>query len=173
MSNKKMSHRDLLSERLSMLDITMNTIKTEFESLREDIKALPEGEETQIDFKNPMSWVKTFDDICKCEGGNEILFLENCKQDHCTEDEIAYRQLKLIRKIITNDHRPPADHANEKKWHPYFDLGAPSGFGFSNADFTYWNTCTAVAAHLYFRTENEADFAGRTFLKIYEKFIKP
>ena len=86
-----------------------------------------------------------------------------------TEDELAYKQLKLIIKVINEGWMPDWNNTNQKKWFPYFALS--SGFGFSYSYYYYSNAHTSVGSRLCFKSEELSTYVGNQFLNLYEQFL--
>lgn len=168
-----MSKASLLEQRLEVLEKNFQAAMSEF---RIDLKNLdnpqsgdkPSEKESKRDFENPMSWVETWEDICECKKIDPVSFAEKWKD--LEEDEFAYKQLKIITSVITNNHKFDFDTI-EAKWYIWWDLSG-SGFAFSAPHCNHWGTRTDVAARLYLRSEIEAKFCATKFIKIYEKYIK-
>jgi hypothetical protein len=88
-----------------------------------------------------------------------------------TEDEVAYRQLKLIARVLRGDWKPNWNDSNEKKWFPWFQWSSGSGFGFSGSICAYVSTVTYVGSRLCFPTKELSDYFGEQFIEIHRKLL--
>lgn len=112
--------------------------------------------------------IKTFEDVLEDNDISELDFKKSCKG--LSEDEIAYKQIKLIVKSLNENWTPNWDDSNEYKYYPYFDMKSGGGFSFSYCDG--WYTHTAVGSRLCFSKSYLAEYSGKQFTSIYEKFMK-
>ncbi len=112
--------------------------------------------------------IKTFEDVLEDNNISELDFKSSCKG--LSEDEIAYRQIKLITKSLNEKWTPDWNNGDEYKYYPYFDMR--EGCGFSGSLYYGCGTATGVGSRLCFKTSNLAEYAGKTFTSIYEKFMK-
>ncbi len=112
--------------------------------------------------------IKTFEDVLEDNNISELDFKTSCKG--LTEDEIAYRQVKLITKSLNEKWKPDWNNSDEYKYTPYFDMR--DGCGFSRSLCDGWPASATVGSRLCFPTSALADYAGKTFPSIYEKFLK-
>ena len=117
--------------------------------------------------------VKTYEDCCE-EIGETPVDIEVLRRSGLTEDEIAYRMLKTVTRVINEGWMPDMLDTDEYKWYPYFkvDPSSPSGFAFDAADYDYSDAGAGDASRLCFKSEADAIFAGKTFIDLYIKFIK-
>lgn len=113
--------------------------------------------------------IKTFEDVLEDNNISELDFKASCKG--LTEDEVAYRQVKLITKSLCEKWVPNWNNSDEYKYTPYFDM-RKDGCCFSHSSYDSWGTYTGVGSRLCFPTSVLAEYAGKTFPSIYEKFLK-
>lgn len=75
--------------------------------------------------------------------------------DNDTDDERAYKEMKLVTKCLNEEWVPDYNNSNEQKWYPWFDLekskSNPSGFRLTGVDCT--RTRSHVGSRLVFKTE--------------------
>lgn len=86
-----------------------------------------------------------------------------------SDDEVAYRQLKLIAKALNEGWEPNWDNSNQPKWYPWFYMNSASGFSFLGTYCVLSNS--RVSARLCFKTEELANHAAKTFTDIYKKYM--
>lgn len=113
--------------------------------------------------------IKTFEDACEELGISN----DSCKpifDEEESEDEIAYKKLKVIVRALNEGWEPDWDNDNQAKWYPYFKLA--SGFGFSSSGYGRWHSFTDCGSRLCLKSEELANYAGNQFLSIYKSFIK-
>jgi hypothetical protein len=119
--------------------------------------------------ENIMERIHDFSDILDEAGISEEEFAEQIKG--LSEDEIAYKKMKLFTSVLNEGWGPDWNDSNEYKWYPYFDMGSKSGFGFSNADAGYGYAHANVGSRLCFKSSALAEFAGKLFISIYKAFL--
>lgn len=86
-----------------------------------------------------------------------------------TEDELNYRLVKLIAKVLNEGWVPDWKDTNQYKYYPWFEVKSGSGLAFS--DYVYWLTLTDVGSRLCFKSRELAEYAGKQFIDIYNKFL--
>lgn len=87
-----------------------------------------------------------------------------------SEDEVAYKKLKIIVKALNEGWTPDWNDSNQYKWHPWFYLDTP---GFRFAGSSTWGTISLIGGgtRLCFRSKGLSDYAASQFLEIYKKYI--
>lgn len=91
----------------------------------------------------------------------------NRRIEHDTEDEAAYKRLKLIAKCLNEG---PLDRS--KPWYyPVFNRDPGAGFGLASARYGAWTSDTAVGERLCYKSDELAIFAGKKFAHIYKPYI--
>jgi hypothetical protein len=110
--------------------------------------------------------IKTFDDACKAIGIDP----DSINLPGLTDDELAYRQLKIIVKAINDGWTPDWSNTNEAKWFPWFRV-LPSGSGFSGSNSLNYCGFTFAGSRLCYETKAKSDYAATQFSDIYQKFL--
>lgn len=109
--------------------------------------------------------IKTFKDAC--------IELDICDSkvftDKDSDDEIAYKKLKVITKAINQGWVPDWDNTNQRKWWPWFRLA--SGFGFSASTYDYDYAAAFVGSRLCFESEEKSDYAASQFSDLYRQLM--
>lgn len=113
--------------------------------------------------------INSMSDVFAECGIDEDEFYEECQNLGLPEDEIGYREAKLICKAFNGDWVPNWDNSNERKWRPWFYMDGPSGFRFLGSDCDL--TISGVGSRLCFKEESHCDHAAKAFLHIYKKFF--
>lgn len=86
-----------------------------------------------------------------------------------TDDEVAYKKLKLIACALNEGWVPDWTNSNEYKWWPYFKYTA--GFGFSCTLYGGWSSGALVGSRLVFKTKELAVYAAEQFKDIYNDYL--
>jgi hypothetical protein len=115
--------------------------------------------------ENIIEAIKTFEDACAIAGEdpNDKKFTEG------TKDEIAYKKLKVIVKVLNEGWYPNWENSDEYKYVPWFEYS--SGSGFSDADCDCWYSFSFVGSRLCFKTRELAEYAANQFKGIYNDFL--
>jgi hypothetical protein len=111
--------------------------------------------------------VKTFEDVLYVMGILPSAF--NAITAYDTRDEIAYKKLKLIAKVLNEGWEPNWDNSNEYKHYPWFYMDSSRGFGLDSVDYDY--SASIVGSRLCFKSEELAKYAVKTFLSIYQDYF--
>ena len=93
--------------------------------------------------------------------------------DDDTEDEIAYKSLKIIIEAINPEGWKDSidwNNKSQQKWVPRFNCSGRFGFFGSYCSYTHANSNTG--SWLCFSSEDQSDYTGKQFLDLYEKMIK-
>ena len=122
-----------------------------------------------------MKKIKTFQQACKALGIEpETPFTGNLER----KDQlaiIAFYKLTIIARALNEGWKPNWSDWDEDKYFPVFRCKEGSkknaGFGFSYSDFGWSSTCTNVGSRLCFKTQELAEYAGKTFEKLYKQFL--
>ncbi|WP_298307215.1 hypothetical protein [Flavobacterium sp.] len=119
--------------------------------------------------KSVIERIKTFEDVLKELEINHLNFLKDL--EGLSSDEVAYRKIKLIAKAYNEQWIPDWTNSSERKYYPWFDMGSPSGVGFSYGDYDSWRAFSAVGSRLCFKTAELAEHAGKLFIDEYRDFL--
>ncbi|ANF51723.1 hypothetical protein A0O34_14960 [Chryseobacterium glaciei] len=114
--------------------------------------------------------IKHFDDVLLYHGINSDVFKKECS--FLTDDEIAYRQLRLIVSALNEDFPPDWQNNNQWKYFPWFDMDDSSSSGrFSFYGSDYQSSDSFCGSRLCFKSRELCDYAATTFIEIYRKFF--
>lgn len=117
--------------------------------------------------KNVMERIKTVDDVLEDNMLTKAAFDKQCID--LSEDEVAYRILKLLAKSLNEGWIPNWSDNNEYKYQPWFEMRGSAGFRFYV--FDSWISRSYVGSRLCFKTRPLAEYAGRQFQSVYEQFM--
>lgn len=114
--------------------------------------------------------IKTFDDV--------LIYLKmdakhvNELSIGLSKDEVAYRKLKLIVKVLNEGWTPDWSNGNQFKYYPSFTMNSPSDVVFPWSGYDGWTKISYVGSRLCFKSSKLAEHAGKTFTSIYHDFMK-
>lgn len=111
--------------------------------------------------------IKTFNDVLQYHGIEPETFSMECLS--LTDDEIAYKQVKLIASALNEGWTPDWNDRNQTKYYPWFRMGSSSG-GFSFGDYVCVGSGSGVGSRLCYKSSELAKYAGTQFISIYKKF---
>jgi hypothetical protein len=115
--------------------------------------------------KNIMDRIKTFQDVLDAAG-----LCTFPKRSDESDDEYAYRQVKLIVKVLNEGWTPNWKDDNQTKYYPWFYMDkAGSGFSCDVCDFA--RSCSSVGSRLCFKSSELAKYAAEQFAPIYKEFF--
>lgn len=131
------------------------------------MRSLQEG---KVHHPNITERVKTYEDAC------EIVNFPLGGFGKDTEDESAYKALKVITKALNEGWTPNWDDKEEYKHYPWFKIkrdssGAAVGLEYSNTIYAVSYTNANIGSTLCFKTEALAEYAGRQFIKLWEDYL--
>ena len=116
-------------------------------------------------FKKDWRDIKTFEDACDVLGfKTNAIFHGNDSQD-----EIAFKKLKVIVKAINMGWTPDWDNDNQRKWYPWFILSSGFGFGASGYDSAY--SSTSCGSRLCTDTREKALYIAEQFKAEYQDYF--
>jgi len=141
--------------------IDINGKPVEIELTPEQIKKI---KSQSYDYKD----IKTFGDACNFLGIDRAEF--NKENSLLPEDVYAYMQLRLICQALNGGEHMDYSDTDEYKYYPCFNsVGSSSGFSYDG--YAYVLTGSDVGSRLVYKSREIAEYAGRTFIDIYNKYI--
>jgi len=114
--------------------------------------------------------IKHFADVLSYHGISNDEFKKQCED--LTDDEIAYKKLKLIVSALNEGWTPDWQNDNEWKYYPWFDMDDSSSsgrFSFHCSGNRYSHSY--CGSRLCFKSSDLCEYAAKTFLDIYRKFF--
>ena len=113
--------------------------------------------------------IKSYLDAC-AELGEKPLSESKFKSLGFTDDEINYRKIKTITKVLNEGWMPDWSNTDQKKWFPWLYMSS-SGFVFSGAYYSCSDMPAGLGSRLCFKSRELAEYAGKQFTKLYLDFI--
>jgi hypothetical protein len=123
---------------------------------------------TDIFNQNVTDRIKSFEDVLEDLGLSSGEWSATIKD--LSDDEIAYRQIKLVVKSLNEGWEPNWSDDDEYKYYPWFEFDS-SGPGFSCFDYRYDRTHSSLGSRLVYKSSELARYAGKQFESIYNKFL--
>jgi hypothetical protein len=117
--------------------------------------------------KNITERIKTVDDVLAWHNLDKASWARSCAD--LTDDEKAYRLLKLLAKALNQGWTPDWNNHNEYKYYPWFEMGGSPGFRF--LDSADWGSCSGVGSRLCFISEEVADYIAQQFIDLYRDYF--
>lgn len=111
--------------------------------------------------------IKTIDDVLADHGLTRPVFDKRC--EHLTDDEKAYRLLKLITQSLNEGWSPDWNDTDQWKYYPWFYMGGSSGFRY--CDYVSRDSVSDVGSRLCFISRELAIYAGQQFTEVYKQFM--
>ena len=89
-----------------------------------------------------------------------------------TVDEVAYKKMKFIAKVLKGEWKPDYANENQKKWYAWFVWDSKkSAFVFANTRCRWTITYATVGSRLSFPDEETAKHFGTKFIGIINEFL--
>ena len=116
--------------------------------------------------------IKTFEDACKVVNLDPNTVIPDFSQFPQADQEamIAHAKLVIIAKALNGDWTPDWNDWQQYKYFPWFEMGSPSGGGFSD-DYDRWCAGSSVGSRLCFQTREMAKYAGKQFEDLYKTYF--
>ncbi len=122
--------------------------------------------------KSSIERINTVEDAFADQKIDLKAFLKKCKQNGDTQDEIAYKILKVVFKAVNAGDKINYGNGNQKKYWPYFVWNAnKSAFVFSGTNYDYDYTNAGVGVRLCCLSEANAAHIGKNFEKVFNQFL--
>lgn len=121
-----------------------------------------------------MSRIKSYLDACADIGGMKPLTVDNFTflPPRDRESAFAFHQITIIALALNEGWEPDWSNSNQYKYSPWFEFNkAGGGSGFSFAGFVFGYSNSTVGSRLVFKSRELAEYAGKQFIDIYNKFL--
>ena len=117
--------------------------------------------------KNAIDRIKTIDDILADNDITKQQFESDCEK--LTEDEKAYRLIKMLCLSLNQGWKPNWKDSDEFKYFPWFEIDGSSCFRYHDCDC--WYVFSIIGSRLCFVSRELAEYAGKQFTDIYKDFM--
>jgi len=112
--------------------------------------------------------IKNIADLLSENGLTQNQFDQQCAG--LSEDEVAYRLIKMLVKSLNEGWTPDWDNDRQPKYYPWFYLaGGSSGFRFLGC--ANWVSTSTVGSRLCFKSSELCEHAAKHFTEVYKKFM--
>ena len=117
--------------------------------------------------------IKTFEDACQVLNLDSTTVIPDFSlfPEPDQQAMIAHAKLIIIAKAINGDWVPDWNNWDQYKYYPWFEMGSPSGGGFSFNGCAYWSTYSYVGSRLCFQNRDMAKYAGKQFEDLYKAYF--
>lgn len=115
--------------------------------------------------------LKTWEDACEIKGIHPIKSLPYPNESNDFEKAInGVAQMFIIVDLLCEGWVADWSDTSQYKYMPYFKYNE-SGFGFSYSRTYTWYADATIGSRLVFPTTALAEYAGKQFITIYNKFL--
>lgn len=121
--------------------------------------------------------ITSFEEACKERGLDPVKVLPDVSgmPESMQKTVTAYAMLCIIQSVLNGDWKPDWNNTSEYKYYPWFDVEeddtVPSGFRLSCVGYGCGLSAASLGSRLYYRDADTAEFAGRTFIELYNDLI--
>jgi hypothetical protein len=151
--------------------ISEDTAKVMYQTASPELKKdLEDTFGKNLFYKNVMDRVKTFDDACREIGTTEKEFNQKFGCIGLDKNDIVFKKLKIIIKVLNEGWEPDWDNTNQRKWYPWFNMQS-GGFGFSLTNFDVWTTHSYFGSLLCFKSQELCEYAATQFKSEYADYM--
>ena len=118
-----------------------------------------------------MNEIKTFEDACLALGIETTLPDFSAIPEEFQKPLIAYYKIVIIAKALNEGWTPDWTNGKWDKYYPWFEMGSPSGVGFSFNGCDAWYTNSFAGSRLCFKSSELAEYAGKQFESLYKEYF--
>ena len=117
--------------------------------------------------------IKTFQDAINKVGEDDedIKALRVIENLSIPKHIISQLQSIIIAKALNEVWVPDWNDSSQYKYFPYFDMESSSAGGFVCNDYGSRGTYAAVGSRLCFKSRELAEYAGKQFIEIHNKYL--
>ncbi len=130
------------------------------------------GESLELDVK---ARIASYIDACEDIGMKPLTISDfACLPPRDRESAFAYHQLTIIALALNEGWEPDWSDSNQYKYYPWFEFkkgAAGGGSGFSCNGYYCGRSYSYVGSRLVFKSRELAEYAGKQFIDIYNKFL--
>lgn len=114
--------------------------------------------------------IKSYEDAC-AEIGKQPIDEAAMLKAGFRQDEIDSRKLETITEAMNEGTVMDWNDANQRKYYPWFDFNASSGFAFCGASCDCSFASAGCASRLCLKSAELARYAGQQFASLYKSII--
>ncbi|MCF0070258.1 hypothetical protein LZD49_07230 [Dyadobacter sp. CY261] len=154
------------------LDITVQSAQSAFNAGNSDQKELLKKLFPDHNFQQKITdRVRSYEDACDIVGIVPHT-IENFSDvpDVDRQSTFAYHQLTIIARALNEGWAPDWKNHNQPKYYGWFEHAA-GGSGFSFCVSACVFSLSYVGSRLVFRSSELAEYAGKTFIEIYNSYL--
>ena len=115
--------------------------------------------------------IKTFEDACNKLGYDSNIPNFEGMPENYQKPLIAHYKLCIIAEALNEGWKPDWNDWDQLKYYPWFEMGSPSGSGFSYGDFVCWFAASYAGSRLCFKSRELAVYAGKQFEQLYKEYF--
>ena len=121
--------------------------------------------------------IKSFEDACAYLDNHALIPNMDSIPEKYRKAIFAHYKLCVIAEAINKIENegeswtPDWSNHSEYKYYPWFDMGSPSGVGFSFGVGAYWSSDSDCGSRLCFISRSAAMYAGEQFEEIYKEYF--
>src|SRR5690606_31867454 len=121
--------------------------------------------------------IKTFEDACEYLGNLALITNLDTIPETYRNAMFAHHKICIIAEAINkieNDGQhwtPDWTNGEWDKYYPWFEMGSPSGVGFSFVGDDYWVANSDCGSRLCFISREAAIYAGEQFEDLYKEYF--
>lgn len=116
----------------------------------------------------------------KIESVKEAFALENLDPDKIEITGVPERHVDALKALaelfvvvdaVNSEFNPDYKNPNQRKYEPFWEMGSPSGSGFSFDVFDYWHSASYVGARLVSENREATEYIAEKFPDLYKRFM--
>lgn len=109
----------------------------------------------------------TFEQCCQLAGIDPATILNATD----APDEIAFKKIKLIIKVINQGWVPDFKNRYEYKWFVFAHYGARAGLWYAITHYTPAFAFTYIGSRVCFQSEEKAEYFAKHYFDLYKEFL--
>lgn len=115
--------------------------------------------------------IKTFNDACEDQNIHPKSVLPYTSPSNADEEGLnTLAMMFVIARALNGDWKADFANGNQYKYYPWFKANA-SGSGLSCDGCGGWRSASGVGSRLCYKSSEIAEYAGKQFIDIYNKFL--
>jgi hypothetical protein len=156
---------------MKVLKIEDNTARKIYKTADAELKMLLEENFGVSFFSQKITdRVKTWEDVLEISGRDEEDILPYFKPRDKRERSInAFAKIQLISEVLNQDWTADLNNHNQYKWYPWFEKKS-SGWVLTSDGYSI-SFGSSVGSGFFYKSEELALFAGKTFIDIYNDYL--